>query len=118
MSYRVKPFEDRKELYLWASEGKPIWCNGLVYTRNEELKYVDVQGIGMSFNCIMSMYKKVIPVEKKVDEFWVNYYSSVESKYGYFKYYYESEKEANVFAGMYKGYIKTEKFSTEIEVNQ
>jgi hypothetical protein len=109
MKYKFEPFKDRKELFLWASKGEPISHMGMLFEADADLIY----RIGydtLSLLAPIAMYQKAIPAKTKTVEFWVSFYRD------------EYEQIFMVLMGDAIGnkweFIKSEKFSTEIEVSE
>ncbi len=75
MKYKFEPFKDRKELFLWASKGKPIWHDGLLYTQDIHGNYTTTTKMDyLSFCDYIKAYQKAIPVITKKIDTYINYY--------------------------------------------
>jgi hypothetical protein len=110
MKYKFEPFKDRRELFLWAAEGKPLYYYGALFHADKACNY------DISFKGSLSDYQKAIEVKTQTVEFWVNFYKGDSGGAVTYSYDYEQEAVNDAKAYRPKQFIKTEKFTTEIEV--
>jgi hypothetical protein len=110
MKYKFEPFKDYSELHQWAADRKPIKIAGSIFTANEDGQYFCLNKCSLHFSDPLGSYQKAIPVKTKKIEFNVSFYID-----DYDQVFINSM--GDVIGNKWK-FIKTEKFSTEIEVSE